>query len=170
MRSADNPMLAKYHHEIARRKVIMLIPSALMCLALNVYHEARGEPEIGQAAVAMVTLNRAQSQAKVCDTVAEKNQFSWTAKFVQGRDKKGFFVLTPAGQPKDEEAWYRAKVVAINALRTFKYKSGDVTQGATMFHAKNVQPYWTKFSEKTATIGSHVFYKVKDKSRVTGKA
>ena len=28
------------------------------CLALNIYHEARGEPIVGQEAVAYVTINR----------------------------------------------------------------------------------------------------------------
>ena len=30
----------------------------LGCLAMNIYHEARGEPEMGKLAVAAVTMNR----------------------------------------------------------------------------------------------------------------
>ena len=37
----------------------MLAQGALLCLALNIYHEARGEPLKGQIAVASVTMNRA---------------------------------------------------------------------------------------------------------------
>ena len=42
------------------------------CLALAIYHEARGEAEIGQIAVAQVILNRAKSRkypATVCGVV-----------------------------------------------------------------------------------------------------
>jgi len=38
-----------------------MITAGLMCLALNVYHEARSEPMVGQYAVANVVLNRVQS-------------------------------------------------------------------------------------------------------------
>ena len=51
----------------------------LLWLTLNVYHEARGEPEIGQLAVAHVTLNRAMEEHKsIAEVVREPYQFSWT--------------------------------------------------------------------------------------------
>src|SRR3954453_10045701 len=63
----------------------------IACLALNVYFEARGEPEAGQYAVAEVTMNRVASPYypdTVCDVVYQKNwdsirgryvaAFSWT--------------------------------------------------------------------------------------------
>ncbi len=52
---------------------------SLLWLSLNVYHESRGEPEIGQLAVAHVTLNRALEDNKsVADVILAPNQFSWT--------------------------------------------------------------------------------------------
>ena len=61
-----------------------MIEMAITCLALNLYHEARGEPEIGQWAVAQVTMNRAEHDpAKVCDTVFKPRQFSWTNPLVE---------------------------------------------------------------------------------------
>lgn len=38
-----------------------LAHSDIKCLALNIYHEVRGEPIIGQVAVAKVVLNRVAS-------------------------------------------------------------------------------------------------------------
>ena len=38
-----------------------MIETALMCLALNIYFEARSEPIEGQIAIAEVTLNRVAS-------------------------------------------------------------------------------------------------------------
>ena len=58
-----------------------LITSAIMCLALNIYNEARGEPIAGQYAVAQVTIQRTASpkwENTICGAVYEYKQFSWT--------------------------------------------------------------------------------------------
>jgi len=51
------------------------------CLALNIYHEARGETFEGKLAVAAVTLNRVRHKRfpdGVCEVVWQPRQFSWT--------------------------------------------------------------------------------------------
>lgn len=51
------------------------------CLALNIYHEARGEGRIGQLLVGHVTLNRVEHENwpnNICQVVYQPNQFSWT--------------------------------------------------------------------------------------------
>ena len=56
-------------------------PEQHECLALNVYHEARGEVIEGQIAVAHVTLNRVNHSyfpETICDVVYQNRQFSWT--------------------------------------------------------------------------------------------
>lgn len=146
----------------------MLIMSALTCLALNIYHEARSEPPLGQFAVAMVTMNRAQSQSKICDTVMAKGQFSWTAKMVSGRAKDGSLILNKAGQPLEAVAWEQSKAVALKAIKSYNLKSMDVTNGATFYHSKAVRPNWHKHAEITAIIGQHIFYRLRNKSVMTG--
>ena len=61
-----------------------MLETALMCLALNIYFEARSEPIQGQIAIAEVTLNRVASANfpnDVCSVVLQDNnsgcQFSW---------------------------------------------------------------------------------------------
>src|SRR5882672_3747420 len=47
----------------------------LRCLALTIYHEARGEPELGKFAVAHVVVNRAHDPRfprRICDVVYQK--------------------------------------------------------------------------------------------------
>lgn len=56
----------------------------VICLALIVYYEARGESEKGRRAVAEVTMNRTRSSrypSTVCEVMFQKSQFS----FVKGR-------------------------------------------------------------------------------------
>lgn len=121
----------------------MIIQKALMCLALNIYHEARGEPIEGQIAVAMVTMNRADwDTGSVCDVVYERKQFSWTNRLADFT-------------PQEPTAWAVAKRVA---NRVIQGQHEDITDGATHFHTRSVRPVWRHSLKKTKTIGAHVFY------------
>jgi len=55
--------------------------SQVECLAETLYHEARGEPREGRAAVAMVVLNRASDLKRwrdtICEVVRQPGQFEW---------------------------------------------------------------------------------------------
>lgn len=116
--------------------------SAILCLALNVHFEARGEPIKGQLADAHVTLNRARKQKRsICDVVFSPNQFSWTIK-----DPK----------VRDEKAWKQSLKVAKKAFYTGK--AGDPTKGANHYHADYVRPRWASSMTHTVTIGRHIFY------------
>ena len=82
-----------------------MIAEALLCLTLNVYHEARGEPFLGQVAVAEVTLNRVDDLRwpdTVCEVVYQPYQFSWT--------------LEDKDPPADLIAFHRAKQAAEYAM------------------------------------------------------
>ena len=50
----------------------MMISVAVICLALNIYHEARNQPVTGQIAVSEVVLNRVLDEEypdNICDVV-----------------------------------------------------------------------------------------------------
>ena len=118
------------------------------CLAQNIYFEARAESTLGQTAVAWVTLNRVEDSKypmSICDVVWEKGQFSWT------HDGK-------SDRPKDKEAWNKAKYVAYQVLRNREVQP-DPTEGAIMFHAVYVEPYWIENYERVVRIDDHIFYK-----------
>src|SRR5688500_17063686 len=96
----------------------------LACLSLNVYPEARGEPDTGQLAVAYVTLNRARlKQMKVCDVVVEPHQFSWTTGGVMMRANG--WTLMPHMVPTNLKALAKAVQIARLAMSR---KSKDPTQ------------------------------------------
>ena len=118
--------------------------AALLCLTMNVYHEAGAEPLKGKAAVAHVTMNRAQTKDQVCRTIREPGQFSW----VRSKSK--------AKVDKTSDAWKNSYIVAKNALSG---TSRDPSKGATHFHASYVRPTWSKKLTLTTKIGRHLFYK-----------
>ena len=128
-----------------------MLNSMFMCLALNVYHEARSDDMIGQYAVAQVVINRVQSSKfpnDVCSVVKQSRndgtcQFSW---YCDGKSDK----------PREPYAWAYAQMVAADVILG---ETVDITEGATHYHANYVRPYWADKLEYTVTYGSHLFYK-----------
>lgn len=131
----------------------------LDCLAKNIYFEARSEGLLGQRAVAWVTLNRVHSdrfpdtickvvqQAVLDDSgnpVRDKCQFSW---FCDGK----------SDDVKNKEKWDLAVRMAETVLTRFGAMP-DPTDGAIMYHADYVSPYWKNDFTRTTKIDSHVFY------------
>lgn len=124
----------------------MLVQAATLCLALNIYHEARGEPVKGQIAVGLVTMNRANwNVEEICPVVYAPKQFSWTS------------IKKPSEYhpPKHNKSWKKAQNLA---ERLIKGEMKDHTKGATHFHAQSVKPYWSSSFERTVVIGNHIFY------------
>lgn len=117
-----------------------MIDAAVLCLALNLYHEARSEPIEGQLAVALVTINRARGNpARICQEVFRPHQFSWTLKPPPITDVKQF---------------EKMKGIAKKAL-----SMRDFTGGADHFHADYVSPKWATNLERIGQWGRHVFYR-----------
>ena len=51
-----------------------MFEAALVCLAMNIYHEAKNQPSIGQIAVAQVVMNRVMDSRypdDVCSVVTQ---------------------------------------------------------------------------------------------------
>ena len=132
----------------------MLITSAAICLALNIYHESRGEPVAGQIAVAQVTLKRAKDKEEICRTVGDRKQFSWTNNGNAYVGRYGL-VIAERMRPKNQMAWNLSLVIADAVL---KGKLVDYSRGATHYHATRVSPYWTTQMRVKTRIGSHIFY------------
>ena len=135
----------------------MVVSTALMCLALNIYHEARGEPVAGQHAVAHVTLNRADTNDRVCHEVFRHRQFSWTNGV---RKTSAGWQIPPHLIPKQKKpvdalSWLTSKEVAQKALEG---KSRDVTGGARFYHANYVKPRWSRGVKPSVKVGNHIFY------------
>ena len=132
----------------------MLLQSALMCLAMNIYHEARSEPVNGRIAIAEVTLNRVASKHypdDICGVVYQKGkstcQFSWTCDGA-------------SDTPHEKEAFNDA----IRLAETMLVEGDNISavgKNVTHYHNKTVKPYWLVDVTKVREIGNHIFYKIK---------
>lgn len=128
---------------------------SLTCLALNVYFEARGEPEAGQYAVAEVTLNRVASPyypKTVCEVVYQKNWDPLRRRFVSAFSWTEFGSLPP---PRGEE-WQRARKIA---EEVYSGRRPPRLAGALHYHADHIAPSWSRGKTPVASIGNHRFYK-----------
>ena len=145
-----------------------------VCLANNMYHEARSQGLAGQLAVSLVVLNRVKDKRypnTICEVVhqgpvreswktkgkdvadSERNyypirhrcQFSW---YCDGKDD------TPH-EPTTYGALYDMAVDLVYGDITVV----DITEGATHYHADYVFPAWRKTKTRTIEIEDHIFYR-----------
>jgi len=130
-----------------------MLSTALMCLALNVYHETRNSPMSEGYAVSHVVLNRVAHDRwpdDVCSVVKQgyskgkhKCQFSW---YCDGK----------SDTPYEKKAWALSQLIAQDVLDG---SVPDNTDGATHYHAHYVKPFWAKALTKTVSLKTHKYYK-----------
>ena len=128
---------------------------SLDCLALNIYHEARGEPEEGRLAVAQVVMNRTADGRfpdDVCGVIKQggewplrRCQFSWWCDGL-------------SDQVTEEATMAEIQRLAQAVLRGDRE---DPSKGALWYHADSVEPAWRDAFQQGPTIGRHTFYRPK---------
>ena len=119
------------------------------CMAVAIYHEARGESLEGQLAVARVIMNRAASgkyPPSWCGTVKQPWQFS----FVNPRTGH------MPGVNASSAAWRKAQAITRLAIaNVVPSLSNDVL----WYHADYVAPSWGRRLSFVSKIGTHIFYR-----------
>jgi spore germination cell wall hydrolase CwlJ-like protein len=127
----------------------------ILCMALAMYHEARGESETERLAVAQVIYNRAvHTDSTICATVwaDSGSQFQWV---------RSIAVIVP----RELSAW---QAVQNSALRFARRRPVDGTHGATNFYNPALcSPNWANDGQPTILL-HQVFLRIDGK--YTGKA
>jgi len=122
------------------------------CLSEAIYHEARGEPTLGQLAVANVIMNRVKDRNypnTICGVVQQNQHMKNACQFsyiCDGRSDK----------PRPGKHWRKAKRVASQAMSG--KRNIYAVKGATHYHADYVSPKWAKEFKILKKIGRHIFY------------
>jgi spore germination cell wall hydrolase CwlJ-like protein len=140
----------------------------LTCLATNIYHEARGESDIGKIAVAHVTLNRVNSYNypdTICGVVHQTVYSKWWltnhGRKVPARNMCQFSWYCDGKSDKVDpfsRGWQESIYIAM-AVLVEKYH--DPTHGATHYYNPRLaNPQWAVHYEETATIGNHCFHRM----------
>jgi len=138
-----------------------MIAEGLLCLALNVYHEAKNQSLVGQIAVAQVVLNRVHDDRypnTICEVVKQGETYSWKPDYpVKFRCQFTWWCDGKKDEPdKDSLAWETALTVAHGVYYGNVY---DLVQGATHYHADYVKPSWASSKTYITRIDNHIFYR-----------
>lgn len=135
------------------------VEDQIHALAMNMYHEARGEGHDAMQMVGEVTLNRVESKHfpnNVCGVVYQARfdnrgnprrhqcQFSW---FCDGRSDR----------PHNRDAWEDAMEIAEGLING---TIDPIGIDATHYHTTAVNPYWAKRYTMVGRYGDHVFYQM----------
>jgi spore germination cell wall hydrolase CwlJ-like protein len=127
------------------------------CLAQAIYHEARGESEAGQLAVANVIVNRARSgkfPKTLCGVIyqnADKGRYR--CQFTFACDGKN-------DAPGERKAWARSQAIAQKVYAEFANgQQMNALPGSVLYyHTRSSNPSWSNTYTQVAQIGAHVLY------------
>jgi len=137
-----------------------MFAEALVCLALNIYHEARDQPFIGQVAVAQVVMNRVDDDRypdDVCAVVMQGPTYSWKPNFpVRHRCQFSWYCDGKSDKTPDKTAWKQAMLIAQGV---YTGNLDDFVEGATHYHATYVLPEWAESKVPVVQIAQHMFYR-----------
>ncbi len=122
----------------------MLLSSAVFCMAVAGYYEARGEGVQGVTAVMEVIQNRVQSSRypnDICSVVKQYKQFS-----------------AFNGGYKYEANQALADILPY-AWKVARGRINNLPDTVLHYHAKSVHPKWADSRKVVTTINNHIFYK-----------
>ena len=139
----------------------MILETALMCMAFNIYHEANNQSMLGQIAVGQVVMTRVEDSRfpdTVCEVVKQAVTYKGTDKPVLHKCQFSWYCDGKKDEPNyDSKSWSKALKYAVAVL------GGDITldftDGATHYHATYVRPAWAKTKTRTTRIDRHIFYR-----------
>ena len=149
------------------------IHEELYCLAINSYHEARGEAFDDKLATAQVVMNRATSPKfpdDVCEVITDGPiRESWKTRqhsdldpldrvFYPTRYKCQFswYCDGKPDRPHDLDAYRWAEIIV---RHVWDQQDNDITGGATHYHSIDVKPEWAKDKTFLGRVGDHLFYR-----------
>ena len=139
----------------------MILETALMCMAFNIYHEANNQSMLGQIAVGQVVMNRVEDSRfpdTVCEVVKQAVTYKGTDKPVLHKCQFSWYCDGKKDEPNyDSKSWSKALKYAVVVLGG--NITVDFTEGATHYHATYVRPAWAKTKTRTTRIDRHIFYR-----------
>ena len=159
--------LVSANHSVAQELFTQNAHPQEYCLALNIYHEARGSNFADQAAVADVVLNRVDD-ARYPNSIREvvyqgKQKPSWkdpnVMVMVRNMCQFSWYCDGKSDTPLDTDAWRRAQQTAYMMVAYNDFRG--ISEGATHYHANYVKPSWARDFQLIGRIGDHIFYRWK---------
>ena len=138
--------------------------ASVECLALNMYHEARGQGSAGLLGVSSVVFNRVKDKRfpnTICGVIYQaKLKQNWKGNMVPVLHKCQFswYCDGKSDKPRNKKT-YKKMLDFADAILSNKLLYLDITDGATHYHADYVNPKWSKTLTLITKIDDHIFYR-----------
>ena len=137
-----------------------------ICLAKNMYYEARSQGLAGQLAVSLVVLNRVKDKRfpnTICEVIHQGPvRESWKKNGIfypiKNRCQFSWYCDGKSDEPKEPTTYSQLYDMALDLVYG-DITVVDITEGATHYHADYVYPAWRKTKTKTIEIEDHIFYR-----------
>ena len=138
-----------------------------VCLAKNMYYEARNQGLAGQLAVSLVVMNRVKDERypdTICEVVYQGPISKWWLKEkgkivpIRNRCQFSWYCDGKSDKPKNKKK-YKFFLDLSRDLVYGNMQVVDITEGATHYHADYVYPDWRKTKTKTIEVADHIFYR-----------
>ena len=144
--------------------------SHVVCLAKNMFYEARNQGTAGLLSVVSDVLNRVNDSRfpnSICEVIKQGPiRASWkrdgTYYPIKHRCQFSSYCDGKSDNPKEIRLYEKYLSLAEGILNN-EIPFLDITDGATFYHADYVTPGWAKTKHRTIEIEDHIFYKWKHK-------
>ena len=131
----------------------------VICLAKNIYFEARSSSFADQAAVADVVMNRVEHDSfpdTICDVVYQGRQDS-NGNMIRHQCQFSWYCDGKSDKIPANDSWWSALDIASDMYFNDTWRG--LTEGSTHYHANYVTPAWRHSLTLTGRIGEHIFYR-----------
>jgi spore germination cell wall hydrolase CwlJ-like protein len=131
----------------------------VICLAKNIYFEARGSSFADQAAVADVVMNRVEHDSypdTICDVVYQGRQDS-NGNMIRHQCQFSWYCDGKSDKIPANDTWWAALDIASDMYFNDTWRG--LTEGSTHYHANYVKPAWRHNLTLIGRIGVHIFYR-----------
>lgn len=126
----------------------MLVVSAQMCMAINLYKECRGTSDKECQLINRVVINRMQQSNKdACSVIFEKGQFSWTRKTPKKLEFNDYSEMVRYYKIKEPQELMRAFDNVDKLQNEYNQDSATTTQkNMTYYYDKSLhkRPKWAR--------------------------
>ena len=131
----------------------------VICLAKNIYFEARSSSFADQAAVADVVMNRVEHDnypGTICEVVYQGRQDS-NGNMIRHQCQFSWYCDGKSDKIPANDSWWSALDIASDMYFNDTWRG--LTEGSTHYHANYVTPAWRRSLALTGRIGEHIFYR-----------
>ncbi len=136
----------------------VLVVSAQLCMAINLYKECRGASDKECQLINRVVINRMHDTGQsACDVIFEKNQFSWTRQTPKKLNFTSYSQMINYYKLKDSVQLVRAFYNVNKSQEDASFQ--NISQAMTHYYDKSIErPRWARDMQVAFQTKNFIFF------------